>query len=582
MTPPPAVPPAAVSAAPARSGGTNVLDWVSGRGDAPDDAHQLARADASGSGPLTFPPGTYRIRSGLAFTRICQLEPGAVLDIAAGATVHFREGIQAGVHRIFRTAEGGRVILAKTAVGYPEWWGPAPDRSAWLPALQACIAACPITQLQQGDYAIGGELAITTGHRTLRGVAKHWHGEGTSTRIVIDSPTATGIHVFQEPAARGYNDYLPEVRIQDLDVVRGQAPAPPPPGREGRAPAGIRLEQTRFVYLDHVTCQEHCVGFLLDGTIQSHLRDCFAFRSVPGARREGDFFCGYWLNGHAGPPPPAVGQFGNASSYLTDCTAAVGNAPPLARCEGFRLDGAFRDTFLLRPETTDCSVGIRIEGTRDSGDPERRRKGNINLHLATPILDAFGQAGIWATDVAGLGAVTITGGYAAPAPPAPAPAACLRFQRCLGAMRVSGFQCFGIASSACRAVTADHCRAIQLDGNLHVEFLAGAIDLADCANLRVTDQCRNEGVGTGPAVRVSGATTRCYLAPTVTGTGGGRFGAGVEFVGGGASWNEVNGSGIDPAALAGGTGTRKIIFNGKPVRRPGIFGAHNLATGIVD
>ena len=549
--------------------------WFGAKGDGvEDDTAALLRAAAVQN--LVFSPGTYVVSASVVFAGTVAMLRGAVLQLAVGVTATFSGGFAADVYRVF--AGAGAVVLNRALVreGYPEWWGALTGGADCLAALQAAIVALPIVQLQAADYFISNTLNIATSHVALCGVSKRWGGANQATRIVVRSSTADTIFIGTVARPRDVNSFLQQVEIRNLDVTRAAPVAPPSAGSEISGAAGIRMQLTLFTYIEQVNSSEHTLGFVLNGTVRTHMKDCLAFRSQPGMSSSNDVFIGYLLNGNAD-----IGLAGgNASTYLTDCTAGTGGiaqsptfASPGGRAltdsTGFALAGAPVDTFLLRPEASVVNNGIAIAG-------DASQAGNADVHIINPVLDQFGLHGLLISGVGNYGAISVVSGYYAPA--GTSTAFCMRVMNSTGMTALTNNQCITWGNPLALGLSIENSSGVVAKSNMYLGARR-AITLIRATNCEISDVIHNpRETASQAAVLLLDSSSRNRIAPIVKGMAG-AFPQGIALSGASNSFNELTCTGVDPACIVGGSAD-KLLINGVSVVVTGLTG-NNLASGIM-
>ncbi len=304
-------------------------------------------------------------------------------DIARGVTLRVTGDLTAGAHQIFFGE--GRVDLNASRVlcVRAEWWGARPDDAGYdsEPALRAALAAHLAVQLGQGDYFCGRTLVVDRHNARLWGVGRSYGARGT--RLVVIGSRATVLFVGAEQAPRSVGDFIRGVDIRALELGRS-LPADPPsdPASGAGVPTGLRARHVVNCVFETLRANEHGVGFAIHGAVRSAFIDCTASRALPSKQPEDDVFIGFDAAGFTEPFPGA-----NASVYLIDCVATVGNALRLKASIGLRLVEGVADTFVTRFETSAIAQGIVVDGRRAALDAGRRRAAHANVHIVSPVLD---------------------------------------------------------------------------------------------------------------------------------------------------------------------------------------------------
>lgn len=569
------------------TGGTTVRSLAARAGDritakdlgavgdgATDDRTALALA---GSADLILPPGTYIIGSSITFAGRVRFAKGAALKASGVVTITFAGGIDAPVAKIFDLSGGAAVAFSGGCqrVGHPEWWGAirndAASASINTVAINACIVACPVTQLQAADYWHHDTIEITTSHRVLQGVSTIYAGANTATRLVNTSATATSIYIRKSPdPGTTIDNFLRSVTVRDIEVTRSVTP--------DNNPVGVLLQKTLYACLERVYSCEHGDAFRLSGTVRTIMHNCRGFRSVNGTNPLMDRFYAFFLDGDA-----SIGAAGgNASTYLTECAAGIGGTPALWDSIGFFLAQGGVDTIVTKPEASGLKNGIVVSGLA-GGSAVAQKTRDVNIQLVNPVLDAFTGVGLRITNLSTGGAVSVTNGYCAPASGSGATYG-VQIDGCVGIIHLDSFQVIGwpvLSLVGLGIVNSGGVRSscILMDCGNPV-LLAGA------TGCQIGDSIRNNTVAPGTAsvwAQASPANTRNKIAPMISGTATSTRGIFLQGGGGGTTphtHNEINCSGIDPAAIAGGAGN-KLFIAGAAVTTTGMAAGDNLVTGVM-
>lgn len=288
--------------------------------------------------------------------------------------------------------------------GRPEWFGARINdgRADCAPAIEACVALCPVTQLAQADYFIRRTLTIARPYRTLRGTARYARNEGQGSRIILHG-SAPGIHdadvllvgSAQKPPG-SHDDFPTAIHIADLTLIRDGASAPHPSGELSRYPAGLRAGYLVHCTFARLSSLESSVGYYFGGTVYTKVDDCLAQRTAPGLRTGPDLAAGFFLDG-----APDIGLAGgNASIYLDRCLS-VGQHAAHVRPAGLVAEGAFVDSFIDRFESARVDTGMRFSARGALGATQ-----TVDLHVRNSVLDGCGATGI-EIDLAGTQTASI-------------------------------------------------------------------------------------------------------------------------------------------------------------------------------
>lgn len=550
-----------------------------------DDSAALASAQ-NAEDFLLFADGDFLISANFTFTKPCIFLPGARLLIPDQVTIRFDATLEAGTYQIFICRGTGQVIFSGQLVrqGRPEWWGAVVNSTAAaaanLAAISACVKASPITEFQAADYFISGTLELTTQLRTLQGVDRSEFASNVAgqTRIVVTNGTSHVIKIHTPGAGRP-DTWNQHVTINDIQICRTGAPVCPASGNEINGPAGIFIESVIWVFLNRITCNDHYSGIILNGTIRVTMTQvlCQRFSAGIGPHAANDKFFGFWLNGYRN-----IGAAGgNASTYFTDCT--VTGSPPGKQNEsvGFYLPGAFVDTFLQRCETTQTGYGILVDAAGLT--PDLQRSGCADLHIVTPIIDAFTVAGVKIINGSAYTAIDILGGYCAPAGGS-SPSAGLHIEKTFGLVSITNWQTICWPAPSCRGLYVKESNGVRSVGGMYVGS-ARPVELDAVSRSVIEDSILNHAGGettTQAAVLLTNRCSRNFLRPTIYGDAN-SFIQGVRLDGTGNNLNEINCINIDASAIKGGA-SNALHINGTAVVAPGVVkgvGTTNLASGLI-
>jgi hypothetical protein len=523
---------------------------------------------AAGFGRDVFiPKGTYVIGTSIALTSRMIFEKGAVLQIANAVTVALNAGLDAGVYQIFSTSGTGAVTFNPqyTAKGYPEWWGAVTnDGSAdCTAAINAAIVALKTVELQPTDYFCGSTVMMKTAHRKLIGAGiGPYDAHGSCTRLIVKSATANVLQIGPDTLpGGGINSFQMDNYVEGIHFVRSITPD------TSAAGAGILMRYTLYTEIVHCRSSESLIGFHILATCQTHMRNCYAFRSS-AATGGSDSFKGFYLNGNT-----TIGSGGNASVYLTECNTSVGGMPSTFNSSGVYFDGGFADVFVTDFEAAACYVGININGNSSQA-------GNVDLHIRNPIIDTFHFAGIYIGTTSPTGAIEITGGYAAPNSAPSNTSWGIWMNGSKAAVAITGFQVVGISSTLTGGLNLTNCEGVTAVNNLYTEVNQQGVIIIGSKNCYIADEIRNSRVTGNAAVQCSGTNSRLKLDCQInSGNGGAAFGLGYQIIGTTTTLSEFRCTTVD--AVAVGATTSKLSYNGAAITTAGAFGTNNLAQGVM-
>jgi hypothetical protein len=552
----------------------SVKDFGATGGGVANDYAYLLAANTNGK-PLLFPAGTYLCNSDITFDVPCTFQSGAILKMATGKTATFNATVFAGVYQIFDLARSGTsfgatAVLnhAYNSVGYAEWWGAVINSSSGsnpdinLAALVAANVALPVVHLQGADYYVSSTWKMQTSNRIVTGMGFDYSAAGTATRIVVTSGSTNTVQIGPDSNPGTINDFPTEIRLNNVQITRTVAPV------IASAPSGILVQYARNVFMQYVKTSEHTYGFQFYGTSQVHVNNCYSFRSLAGTGGGTDTFKGYYLNGTAS----ISASGGNASTYIVDCNANNGGSIIATSC-GFYMDGAPSDTYLVRPESTNCETGINIISNGTSSPNYEC----VDVQIDTPIIDGFKVAGIYIQNTTKYGAIQIKGGYAAPNASG-TPTACVYLSSSYASVSIVNFQGICNPNTACGGIVGVTGSNLLCRNNTWRESgRTQSCAFSDFSNMVFEDSIINYDIAGNYAFYGSNVD-RSYIAPVITG-GATKFAKGVVFDGTGCDYNEVNCSGINSDCMT--SSNNKLTINGNAITTVGGPGG-NYLTNVVN
>lgn len=529
---------------------------------------------ANATSAVTLAAGDYTISTSVVVVVDLTFQSGAVVSVPAGVVLTLRRSLDAPLSQIF--AGAGTVDLndSRIPTAYPEWWGARIDDGSFdnVPALTAAVDAHPDVRLLAADYFTASTWRITKGHRTVRGSGPRWSPATQGTRIVVRSATAAVMQVGPDvQPAGGLNAFLTGVEVSRLSLWRDAAPLNPPAGQEAVGPTGLRAQYLIHCRFEELHAPEHVTGFYIGGCVATFFRRCIAFRSISGTGGGSSVWFGFYLAGRL-----AIGAAGgNASVYLTDCSASIGGSPGIADASGLSLDGGFADTFVTRFETTSVARGIVAAGVAADPDAGVRKAGNIDLHIVMPIIDQCSDRGIDLGALSAYAAVEIVDPYIALAPGA---LAAVHVHNGGGNVTLTGGQFVGFVDADAGGnglgLLAENQNGVRATGT-KIIGCRRPVGLTGCTGFDVAVDVSNpDQVASEGAIYLADCD-RGRIASSVRGRAG-AFPQGVILAGSGNAHISVETTGIDPACIAGGV-ANKLRINGASVTSAGVTGTHYVS-----
>ena len=488
-------------------------------------------------------------------------------DHAARVASDAREGLYVA-SRLVAPPAGCWVRQWDGVTGRPEWFGAQVNNSAFdnLPALDACVALCPVTLLQLADYWIADSWVITTSYRRIEGQGVLSYDTGQGTRILLPDASKTVMHVGHKshPGGNPAVNYVRQVQVSGVNLARVARVVPT--SNPELLPAAMRVNYVYQCHFSNIAGWESAIGFSIHGAVTTKFDDCIAFRSAAGTTPANDMFIGFYCIGN---PPVIAG--GNASLYLNRCIAFLGGAPRLAFSAGFLLTGAFVDTFLTQPETLACQRGISVVGTGGAG----ASGSNIDLHISHAIIDQSLEFGLMLEKLAPGSLIEISHPYIS----MPASGfAGIHFHAGGGNVSLIGGQVIGTSGGATIGLFVEQQGGIDAIG-LKIHNCTRPVIIDGSSDFRIEPAISNpENSGSHSGIWVIGST-RGEINASIKGKKN-AFNQGVYFSGSGNSRIDVRCTRIDPACVIGG-GANKLVNGATQIVSAGAFGNGNLASGIM-
>ncbi|MEO1968984.1 MAG: hypothetical protein ABGW87_09770 [Sphingomonadaceae bacterium] len=437
---------------------------------------------------------------------------------------------------------------------HPEWWGARSDGTGDSgPALIACLAAHPVMQLAHGDYAIATSWRISRPFCRIEGAGFRGTSRGQGTRIVVTNGHDDVLRVGTDEAPSHVNDFIQNISIRGIALDRSAKV-------EGGA-AGLRAQFLLYAEFEEISAAEHATSFVCLGLVRTRMRNCVAFRSLPGTQRSD--WRGFYLDGMH-----SIGLAGgNASLFLEDCNVSIGGNPEVTDPVGLLLDGAFADSFIIDFETAGVDTGIRIDGRADELG-RRAKSGHANLHIRMPIIDQCSEAGLDLRNCSRSALIDVSEPYVALSPTGKA---ALRLQNMSGSLTVAGGQFLGGMNNAAGGrgvgIHARNSAGLATSG-LRVQDMAYPVRLESCSLCDLRLQIRNDQQPSkGPAMAIEGCSNT--LCSPLIGGRDNAFPAAVEITKARGS-HAIELTGIDAQALS--SAGVKLLIDAKPANAPGRYG----------
>ncbi|SFR81689.1 hypothetical protein [Sphingomonas jatrophae] len=478
---------------------------------------------------------------------------------------------------LFVPTSGGHYVRLWDGVhGRPEWFGAIPNNGAvdCAPAIEACYALCPVTQLSQADYFNKRTLRLAQSWRTVQGVQGEAAEQGQGTRIVL-SQQAPGVQrddivligTFEQPS-HDHSRYPREIHIRNVTLIRDGDPAPHPSGDLRRSPAGLRIAHVERVTARDVISRESCLGFYIGGIVYSKLDDCLSIRTRSSATRANDIYAGFFLDGRI-----SFGfAGGNASLYMNRCLA-VGQGSGGKGSAGLIAQGAFVDSFIDQFESAGIASGMIFDaaGFRNPGQ-------TVDLHIRNAILDGCSGTGISIDlDMTSGASIEILDLYIYAAG-AGGDRGVAIFDGA-GLVTMTGGQIHGDFRNG--SVWLSRTRGVRLQGT-KLHQASKPVVVTEASGLVLEPQINNVGKTSPEFAITCGALVRSIVRPVVIGAGGPSFRGGIS-LGPGSRHCHVDPTAVDPDSFGPPNPANKVWFNGTDARRsPTFASAGNVLSGVTD
>ena len=552
---------------------SNVLDFGADSTGVSSSTAAFALANSASSG-VVIPKGTYLLSTSVTFTVPVTIEFGAIITVPNGVTLAFNKGFNAGVYQCFNTTGTGLVTFSPqyTAEGFAEWWGAAGGQSTDSgPAINKAIVALLKVQLMGADYFCSETIKMQLPHRELCGVGFAFADTTDQvTRILSTSNSLDVILVGPDAEPATINDFQKQNAVRNLYINRIL-----PPLISSNC-SGITLQYTLFAQFENVKSVDSIYGFEFYGSVTTVVTNCKANRATAGTGGT-DFWYGYYINGF--PDIGAAG--GNASLYLNYCMAGCDiEALQFSGSTGFYADNNFTDVFMESPETVSCTTSISVIGNASSSLPGS----NTDFMIKNPISDSFKDIGIYIRDVNDFGSISISGGYYGPAFPNPATGylgadSCVYIQDSKGSVRIDGGQFTMFGATSCFGITLDNVSNAIIDKPQILESSTSGVNATDAESCYIAPFCKNyQNTLANATVQFASGCNANYVAPFMNGDASSAA-LGVQFIGATNGRNEINCTGLNSSAIAGGS-ANKLVINSVQVTATGLSGT-NLVSGVM-
>jgi len=495
-----------------------------------------------------------------------------------------------GLYVVSNTAGYYWARIWDNITGYPAWYGAVAndntvDNSA---AINACILACPVSQLGSGDYYIGNSgqsagavcISMVTNGRVLRGVSETQddlapnNSNRTATKLILTNGYASGIRIGQASNPGGsVPSWVEHVVVENLSIIRNVTIQNPASGF-ANAPCGLIMQWANLCEVRNVWVKENTIGFYSTATVACRYTKCRSLRYLDAANPSNDFFAGFFQNNDA----PSGFNSGNASLYYDDCGAfsneSAGNT--YTYCAGLQMYQGFTDTFVTKFETVNCGYGIDAAG-RSSTALDWHTE---DLIIRACVLDGCRFAGIRISTTGPRTAAQIIGGYIGSTVATGPSSIGVHIYESHGAVTITSLQAIVANANPATGLLIENSSGVSGFGNQWVDF-QDPIRMVNSVWCRLTDRVMQASQTVATAgVQLTASNRNVINCDVASSNSSITLPCGVSLNGTANTYNEVNCSGIYGPSMTGGS-ANKLQNNGTQITATGAFGTGNLASGVM-
>lgn len=467
------------------------------------------------------------------------------------------------------TSTGAWVRVWDKVTGYPEWFGARSGDGSFdnRPALDACVAACPVMQLAAVDYWIHGRWTVSTHHRTIRGAGRNGDGPNPATRVLLNSSTQDVFMVGTDTNPGSINAFVQFVDVENVTFVSAAPPTPPSSGIQG-GPSCVRGQYILNCSFTRVYTINGTNGFYFTGAVYSELKESSSQRLAAGTTPANDYFIGCMLDG-----TPSIGANTGIASFYIRKYAVTGTTSALVNYGVYSANG-FTDMFIDSVETSGVQFGITLNGNPGV------TYGSEDCKVFNCVLDQVNK-GISLNAGSNTTAAVLMNNYvavsASPSGGKGIEIASTPLSGQGGSISLLGNQIIGGGGNTV-GISVSNSSGVQSVGNILTD-LNNPIQLSSVSQSRFSDRISNPIQSAGSAAILLSGSARIVLDCSANGKAA-AFPAGIRLSGSGNSVIEARMTGIDLGAVSGGS-ANKLISNGTQITTAGPFGSGSLAQGIM-
>lgn len=463
------------------------------------------------------------------------------------------------------SSTGAWVRVWDKVTGHPEWFGARTGDGSFdnRPALDACVAACPVTQLAAADYWLHGRWTVSTSHRTIRGAGRNGDGPNPVTRVLLGHSTQDVFMVGTDPNPGSINAFVQFVDVENVTFVSAASPTPPSSGIQG-GPSCVRGQYILNCSFTRVNTINGTNGFYFTGAVYSELKESASQRLARGTTPVNDYFIGCMLDG-----TPVIGANTGIASFYIRKYGVTGSTEALVNYGVFSADG-FTDMFLDSVETSGVQFGISLNGKPSV------LYGSEDCKVFNCVLDQVNK-GIVLNAGSNTTAAVLMNNYVAVAA-APSGGKGIEVTSTPLSGQGGSISLIGNQIIAGGGNSVSNSSGVQSVGNILTD-LNNPIQLSNVAQSRFSDRISNPIQSASSAAILLSGSARIVLDCSADGKTA-AFPAGIRLSGPGNSVIEARMTGIDLGAVSGGA-SNKLISNGTQITTAGPFGSGSLAQGIM-
>ncbi len=442
--------------------------------------------------------------------------------------------------------------------GYPEWFGAAPNDGATdsLPAIVACMALCPVTQLANADYFTRATWHWSSAYskRRVYGVEGSYEGQGFGTRVILTGAQATAgatiLHLGDTvPPAWNTAGVLYRPILEGVCLVRDGKLT----GRAGSfvdQPKGMIASYMLEGHFRRLKVIGNIVGIHVFGCVNTEFEHVHVHRGNGGATTpDNDDTCHFLV----GAAQPIFGFAGaNATLHFRRCTAS-GNSNGKSNTRAMMLFGCYVDTFIANFEMASMPYGIVLDGTDLNGNNVVVPSGQGDVWIDHPILDQVSNTGLTIYRQNIYGSIDVVAPYVAPV----GTGFGINIYESTGSTRIVAGQVLG--SGASTGLTATSSQGLHVKG-LDCRDCLQPLSLTAVGASDIDVIARNLSVKAGAAFALVGCY-RMKLSGIVTGNAA-MFDS-AAWLTGNSNFVHVDPSAYNPGAFTTVTAANKVMFNGQ-------------------